>query len=165
MALYKAEKMPAQRSVNHCQRAPGSTIRPIRPLSPSEKLGRAPQGGHSEPGLECRQFNLLRAVQEVVEEHPAPFHSLRILADYDVLQVVGSVQTRQGQEEAGFCDYQVQVDLIAAEKVNSAAKRLIPESIVIAPELLDDLLSCDGLEGSTFSNSLDRSELMLWNKS
>lgn len=67
-----------------------------------------------EPSLECRDVDLLRAAQEVVEEHHAPFHSLLVLADDDVLQVVGSVQTGQVQEEVGFGYYQVQTDFAAA---------------------------------------------------
>lgn len=114
-----------------------------------------------EPSLECREVDLLRAAQEVVEEHPAPLQSLLVLADYDVLQVVGFVQAGQGQEEVGFGHYQVQIDFAAAVKLYSAAKGIIFEGMVLQPQLLEDPRGCDGLEASALSDCPSRCELLL----
>ena len=107
--------------------------------------GRSPLAT-TRPSLECVQVDLLRAAQEVIEEHPAPLQSLRVLADDDVLQVVGFIQAWQGQEEVGFGHYQVQIDFAAAVQFGSAAKRSVPEDIALEPQLLDDPRRCDALQ-------------------
>ena len=42
-------------------------------------------------------FDLRRAAEEVVEQHPAPLQSHWILANYDILQIDATIQA--GQEE------------------------------------------------------------------
>jgi hypothetical protein len=62
------------------------------PPGPSEKRGRRTRGRPSPRllPLECVQVYLLCAALEVEEEKSAPLQGLRVLADYDVLKVVGS---------------------------------------------------------------------------
>ena len=93
--------------------------------------------------LEYGEVDPLRVVLEVVEEHPVPLQSLRVLADYDVLEIVGFIESWQGEEEVAFGHHQMQIDFAAAEKLDSASKRVIPEGVVLQPQLLDDPLGCD----------------------
>ena len=72
--------------------------------------GAAPWGGCLS---ECVQVHLLRAAQEVVEEHPSPLQCLLVFADDDILQIDAAVQAGQGEDEVGLGHNYVQVDCIS----------------------------------------------------
>jgi len=73
-------------------------------------------------------FDPFRAAEEVVEEHPAPLKRIRVLADYDVLQIYGPVQAGKGEEENGFGDYQMHIDIIIAANLDLAEMRVVHEA-------------------------------------
>ncbi len=107
-------------------------------ITPSRRRwlgGRGPAQGRipsRDPPLECVQVDQLPATLEVVEEHPAPFHSFLFPADDDIFQIVAPVQPGQGQNEMGVGYDQVQIDIVVAVQLYSAVKGIILEDMVFS---------------------------------
>lgn len=118
----------------------------------------------SPPLLECREVHLFSIALKIVVEHPAPVQSLPVLANYDVLQIAGSVQAGQGQDEMRFSYNQMQIDIIVAVQLLSAVQGDVFEGMALEPQLLEDPIRGDRLQVPSLPDRLGYSQLMIGNQ-
>ena len=119
---------------------------PLQPkISPGQPPWHPAPAHRAAPFLECVQVHLFSVALKIVEEHSPPVQSLPVLADYDVLQIAGSIQAGQGQDETRFGYYQVQFDIIVAVQLYSPVQGGVFEGMALEPQLLEDPIRGDDL--------------------